>query len=527
MYGIIGLPFSVRVNLKYAKRQARKRNREVISRVILGLFMGFLAAPGAAQEKAFCIKVVDADTGRGVPLVELKTVHNVCYYTDSNGIVAFHEPGLMNQKVYFHVKSHGYEYPKDGFGYRGKMLEVSPGGSAELKIKRLNVAERLYRLTGAGIYRDSLLVGKATPTRQPVLNGQVFGSDSVITALYKGKIYWFWGDTNRPAYPLGNFHVPGATSLLPGQGGLDPQVGVDLDYFLADDGFAKATAKFPGKGPTWIFGLTVIKDKDQERLFGAYSRVQGFLTIYERGLVEWDDEKRQFNQAAKFDLKAPLHPGGHTFQRPSNGINYVYYCTPYPLVRAPAEPEKLKKLENYEAFSCLVEGTKAADGRIERGPDGKVRYDWKKNTAPLGPNELANLIKKGKLKPQEALLHLRDADSGKAVTAHGGSVYFNQHRQRWLMIAVEAWGTTSRLGEIWYAEADTPLGPWVYARKVVSHDRYSCYNPKQDPPGHPGRPGRGPLLQPHHPRADGESRPARPRARRRRGHDLPRLRQRR
>ena len=37
------------------------------------------------------------------------------------------------------------------------------------------------------------------------------------------------------------------------------------------------------------------------------------------------------------------------------------------------------------------------------------------------------------------------------------------------------------LGEIWYAEADTPLGPWVYARKVVTHDKYSFYNPKQHP----------------------------------------------
>jgi len=37
------------------------------------------------------------------------------------------------------------------------------------------------------------------------------------------------------------------------------------------------------------------------------------------------------------------------------------------------------------------------------------------------------------------------------------------------------------LGETWYAEADTPLGPWVYARKIVTHDRYSFYNPKQHP----------------------------------------------
>ena len=40
---------------------------------------------------------------------------------------------------------------------------------------------------------------------------------------------------------------------------------------------------------------------------------------------------------------------------------------------------------------------------------------------------------------------------------------------------------SSFLGEVWYAEADTPLGPWVYARKIVTHDDYSFYNPKQHP----------------------------------------------
>jgi hypothetical protein len=42
-------------------------------------------------------------------------------------------------------------------------------------------------------------------------------------------------------------------------------------------------------------------------------------------------------------------------------------------------------------------------------------------------------------------------------------------------------GGTSFLGEIWYAEGDTPLGPWVYARKIISHDSYTFYNPRQHP----------------------------------------------
>ena len=49
------------------------------------------------------------------------------------------------------------------------------------------------------------------------------------------------------------------------------------------------------------------------------------------------------------------------------------------------------------------------------------------------------------------------------------------------MITVQSFGESSMLGEVWYAEADTPLGPWGYARKIVTHDKYSFYNPKHHP----------------------------------------------
>ena len=42
-------------------------------------------------------------------------------------------------------------------------LEVKAGGKAQIKLKRVNIAERLYRMTGAGIYRDSVLLGLPVP----------------------------------------------------------------------------------------------------------------------------------------------------------------------------------------------------------------------------------------------------------------------------------------------------------------------------------------------------------------------------
>src|SRR5262245_28961222 len=144
--------------------------------------------PGAIP---FAIEVIDEATSRGVPLVELTTTNGVTYVTDSAGFVAFSDPGLMNSRVFFHVKSHGYEFAADGFGIRGVALDVKAGGSAQLVIKRLNIAERLYRVTGEGIYRDSVLLGREPPIRQPLLNANVAGSDSVQNAIYQGNLYWF------------------------------------------------------------------------------------------------------------------------------------------------------------------------------------------------------------------------------------------------------------------------------------------------------------------------------------------------
>jgi hypothetical protein len=138
----------------------------------------------------------------------------------------------------------------------------------------------------------------------------------------------------------------------------------------------------------------------------------------------------------------------------------------------------LKDLTRYETFTCLREGSRLRDSQIERKPDGLPRYAWKRNTPAVGPGEQKKLLGARALQPHEALLQLQDRDSGKAVTAHSGSVSWNPYRRRWVLIAVES-GGKSFLGEVWYAEADTPLGPWVYAVKVVTHDRYGFYNPKQ------------------------------------------------
>ncbi|HIQ23133.1 MAG TPA: hypothetical protein EYH34_18065 [Planctomycetes bacterium] len=442
-----------------------------------------VGACGAQRsDRYFKIVVVDDQTNRGVPLVELRTTNEIRYWTDSNGVVAFYEPGLMGRKVFFHVASHGYEFPADGFGYRGRALEVVPGGQATLSVRRTNVAQRLYRVTGAGIYRDSILAGHPVPTKRPLLNGLVFGSDSVLAAVYRGRVYWFWGDTNRPSYPLGNFHVPGATSLLPGDGGLDPEKGVDLEYFLDERGFAKETARMPGRGPTWLGGLVALTDPSgRERLFAGYVKVAPPMRIYERGLVEFDDQTHVFRKRAQFPLEAPLFPTGHPFQHEAGGEQYIYFAHSIPPVRVRATPEALADPSRYEAFTCLKRGGRKDSFELDRDARGQLRWGWKPDTAPLTWALEQELVRDGALELDECIVHLQEADTGRRFRPHGHSVAWNPFRRRWVMIVLEQGGSSSFLGEVWYAEADTPIGPWVYARKVVTHHKYSFYNPRHHP----------------------------------------------
>src|SRR5262249_4500660 len=157
-------------------------------------------------------------------------------------------------------------------------------------------------------------------------------------------------------------------------------------------------------------------------LFAAYLKVKPPLTIYARGLAEFDDATQRFQQVAEFKMDAPAYPGGHSFLHTEDGVEYVYFAHPYPLTRGRATPEDLKDLTRYETFTCLREGSRLRDAQVERTSDGRPRYAWKRNTPAIGPGEQKKLTAARALQPHEALLQLQDRDSGKAVTAHGGSV---------------------------------------------------------------------------------------------------------
>lgn len=456
------------------------------------ILVALLVAPARAvapidPSQIFAIQVVDDQTGRGVPMVELKATSSAQYYTDSNGLIAFFEPGLMNQKIWFSVASNGYEMPADSFGARGVTLDVKPGGSATIKIKRINIAQRLYRITGEGIYRDTVLLGRKSPIEQPLINAQVTGQDGVLNAIYHGKLYWFYGDTNRLSYILGNFSMTGATTDLPDK--IDPDVGINLNYFSGDDGFVRPMAKLSGQGVVWLFGVTVLPDETgKERMFAYFQRRQGLGAVLENGFMRFDDATQSFKKFNDLPLDPPIFPTGYPFRVKIDGQEYIYFTAPYPMLRVRADLKSYLDLSDYEGFTCLRPGERfisADKTTLDRDASGKLIWTWKKNTPPLNPGDQEKLIAAGKMKRDESPEHLQNIDDGKPVLLNNCSCCWNDYRKKYIMIASQSMGATM-LGEVWFSEADHPEGPWISARRIITHankpnDAHDFYNPVQHP----------------------------------------------
>lgn len=433
----------------------------------------------------FRIEVVDAQTGRGVPMVELRMVNGTSFYTDSNGLVAFYEPGMMDTEVFLFVTSHGYQYPADFFGYRGLKLTPTEGGSAVISLPRVNLAERLYRITGSGIYRDSRLLGVPSPIEHPFVNGLVAGQDSALATIHNDKLYWIWGDTSRPSYPLGNFKSSGATSELPSNGGLDPDVGIDLTYWVDANGFSREMAPVAGSGVVWLGGMQTAPDAQGfDRLFAHFTRLAGLGSPLEHGLVLWNENTEVFEVASNIPLDETLHAfGSAPFKFVDGGVEYLYFGNPIPNLRVEAKLDLLDQPDRFQGYTPMVAGTRfdGVNTQLERDPiSNELVWAWKSNTPPLRQQEQSDLVTSGLMTRSESPYRLKDFDTGLKLIEHNGTTAWNDFRQQWIMVFGVSFGS-SFLGEIYIAEANAIEGPWVHARKIVSHDDYSFYNVAQRP----------------------------------------------
>jgi hypothetical protein len=430
------------------------------------------------------IRVTDAATGRGVPLVELETVNGLRFVTDSAGRVAFHEPGLMGREVFLTVRSHGYEAPKDGFGFAGAKVTPRAGQTSVIKLTRRNAAERLCRLTGEGLYRDSVLLGHKVPLPDPLNPGRVGGQDSVQAAVHRGRVYWFWGDTLRMDYPLGLFRMAGATTPVPDPDdpGTDPAGGIAFDYFVdPKTKFARAMMPLPERpeGVVWVGAVfTVPDERGAERLVGHYSRRKGLVGEFEQGIAVFDDDRAVLVPAKQLPLTETWRrPGGHPIVYEESGTRWLLFGSPTPNVRVPATLKDVLDPGKYEAFTCAKPGSAGKSAGPDVGADGVPAWRWQKDLPPVGSKAEHDWVKGGRLKPEHTRFCPADAATpADRVVLHSGSVRWNDHRKRWVLVAGQIGGKPSFLGEVWYAEAKHPTGPFARAVRVATHDRQTFYN---------------------------------------------------
>lgn len=400
------------------------------------LCLGVILLPGALLALEPCrIEVVEKGSGWPVPLVEFRTTHSVRFVTDNAGVIAFNLPELMGRETWFDVIGHGYERLKDGFGYRGVRLTPEPGQTRKVEVNRTILAKRLGRLTGGGLFAESQQTGRDLDERE----SGVLGCDSVQNAVHRGKLFWAWGDTTLAHYPLGIFDMSSATTGVQPLASFEPPLRLKFDYFTDDKARPRGVAKMPGSGPTWVTAYVSLPDKTgAPRLVGSYSKIKPPLDAYEWSLCVWNDATASFEKLRTVWTKSeqapkpPPFPEGHpVFWKDERGKEWVLFGNPLPTLRCPAIFEAWQDNSTWEV-----------------------------------------------LKPQSALVSAKD---GKAVKPHSGSMAWNPWRKRWVTVFMEAFGKPSVFGELWYAEADAPTGPWGRAVKVLSHDNYTFYNPRLHP----------------------------------------------
>jgi len=382
------------------------------------------------------ILVVDDQNGWPVPLVKLETTHHATFITDNAGVVAFDLPELMGQETWLSLTADGYEIKADGFGFRGFRFTPTSGETHEVKVTRTSIAQRLGRLTGAGQFAESQKLGQHLDWQE----SGVLGCDSVQNVIHDGKLFWAWGDTNLAKYPLGIFHMTSATTAPLPLSDWKAPLTLTFDYFRDDAGAVRAVANVApdDPGPTWLGGYASLPDAEgKAHLVACYSKIKAPLDAYRIGLCEWDPATESFQSVKVLwdeqtgGSRPKLLPDGHPVRwtDPENR-EWLLFGDPFPALKMPATWEAWQDPTQWEELDS--------------------------------PKTLTNL-------------------DGKKIKVHRGAIIWNEHRQGWVTIFGENGGKPSVLGEIWYAEAKSPLGPWGPAVKVLSHQAHTFYNPQLHP----------------------------------------------
>ena len=212
-------------------------------------------------------------------------------------------------------------------------------------------------------------------------------------------------------------------------------------------------------------------------MYATYRRINKEGKPGEAGLAIFNDSTETFSRVKIIDeWYGKEHHISHPVLVNEGGISYFYFINFDGIARVRANINDLSDPSKYEHFTCLAPlKNDHALAKIDRDNSGKIIYQWTSHTEGLNPRQQNNLMDSGRMAKNEGLWQLRDVSTGNVVSADPASVFWNEYRKRWIMIAYEF------VGGVWYFEGDTPTGPWTYGRKIVAHNNYDFYNVGQHP----------------------------------------------
>jgi hypothetical protein len=439
----------------------------------------------ASTNPYFGIRIVDRDTHEGVPLVQLRTSNYIVNYSDSQGYVAFFEPGMMDHDVWFSVLTDGYTFSDDRTCKpsithpcdSGIILHTTPGKIITLTVERKQLAERVFRLTGQGIYRDSVLLNIPTPINESSMEMVApIGQDTLMLTKYKGLNYWFFGDTVcAPSARQENCngygqHTIAATSI--DQANQAPV----LQYFTSNINGMQWPKPVTPVGDlnmnTWTAAPFVINaGTPQEAMYAFYLKpysTSADPSPDKTGLVKWNESKQQFELLIEWPLNNGMEwlSNGHVVSAfaPGEGVDgYVYFAGSFVLVRAPKN--KIAQLSAWESLTPLLSGSDMNNPKID--PKG---WGWKKGMPVFHQSDETTLIAKGIMPLSQARMQIVDSITKKPVVVDSGVVHWNAFLKKYILV----FGN----GQLYLAMSDSMTGPWNTAVVIAQHEdtHSSCYN---------------------------------------------------
>jgi len=403
------------------------------------------SSSSSSSSRHIRIDVVDDKTGHGVPLVMLTTNFYTRYFSDSAGRVAI-ENDLENQNVWFSVLTDGYdlnvERTKGAVQYgspydAGIVVNLTNDEEHVVYMKRNQIARRAYRLTGQGLYRDSVLTNASIPdsarNRAMIdpLSG-VTGQDTLQVVNYQNAVWYFFGDTVCPRSARQNncdstgMYTVGAVSSTIEKARTDPPT---FEYIAVGGSPTPIAPLYPLEQNTWTAAM--FTSSDEKDMYAAYFKNPGdgaSPSEARQGMMIWNGTQMvELGNEWPRDTTLSLN-GAHTIQ-----------------VLSPKD-----MASGMNDFAWFVNG--AVSSRVRRTRNDVANYSaFEKLDPPKSPSYSCN------------------------------TVNWNTYAQKYLCLGDNKVGNNESFGgtvPLTIAWSDSLLGPYVNATVILDHGRtgMSCYN---------------------------------------------------